>query len=396
MKKVILFVVLGYCMMACHTRDFCIAGFYDGSQECKVFLFMETTGRIDTLAIADVVNGRFELTGKVDDVTVACLEVVKAWSDEVKARKNFTLENKDYMAYLSFQKNCCEVVTNADTRILASEFYRNEKRLMDGKEFLFKAYLEATETERDSIGMQFRKLINKYETKETELVEANPNSCASAGAIARGIVNYEQRARQFDYALGSEVPSLELEIRGWEMMKRRYGLLGGQARRWFHERGFEERLVKVEGKMWMIRQAVATSEGRIAPDFTLNTPVGDSFSLYGVKSKLKLIDFWASYCGPCRVENVHVAALYHEFHSKGFEVISISSDTKLEDWTKAIAADQLIWKYHGMNPSGEESVTKKYGVSLIPCTILVDENNRIIARNLGREGLKKKIIEYLK
>ena len=156
------------------------------------------------------------------------------------------------------------------------------------------------------------------------------------------------------------------------------------------------RLAKVEGEMWMIRQAVATSEGQIAPDFMLNTPEGDSFSLYGVKSKLKLIDFWASYCGPCRVENAHVMALYHEFHSKGFEVISISSDTRVKDWMRAIAEDQLVWKYHGMISSGEESVAKMYGVSSIPCTILVDENNRIIARNWRMERLKQKITEYLK
>ena len=88
---------------------------------------------------------------------------------------------------------------------------------MDGKEFLFKVYLEAIEAERDSIGIQFLKLIDEYEAKETELVGANPNLNASAGAIVRGIVNYELRTRQFDYALGSEIPSLELEIRGWEI-----------------------------------------------------------------------------------------------------------------------------------------------------------------------------------
>ena len=127
------------------------------------------------------------------------------------------------------------------------------------------------------------------------------------------------------------------------MIKERYGLLGGQAKVWFQERGFEERLAKVEGEMWMIRQAVATSEGQIAPDFMLNTPEGDSFSLYGVKSKLKLIDFWASYCGPCRVENAHVMALYHEFHSKGFEVISISSDTRVKGHCRGSVGLEISW-----------------------------------------------------
>ena len=162
MKKVALFIVLICSMIACRTRDFRIAGFYEGSQECKIVLFTRTNGSVDTLAFADVINGRFELRGRVDGAKVVCLEVVKAWSDEVKASKDFILENKDYMAYLSFQKDHCDIVENTDARILASKFYRNEKQLVDGKEFLFKVYLEATEVERDSVGIQFLKLIDEY------------------------------------------------------------------------------------------------------------------------------------------------------------------------------------------------------------------------------------------
>lgn len=396
MKKIALLVLLGLSMVACHTRGFRIAGFYDGSQNDKVVLLTEVDGRVDTLLSCDVVNGRFELVGRMDTETVVRLGIAKEWGDLIKAGNSFFLDNRNYMAYLSSREDQCEIIENSDAQIFASAFYRNEKRLMDRKELLFKAYLEGTETERDTIGLQFRKLVEDYETKETKLIEVRSDSYVSAAAIARSVVNYEQRIRQFDYALGLKVSSLELEIVGWEMIKKRYGLLGEQAKTWFHKKGFEERLARVEDKMWMIRQAVVTSEGRMAPDFTLKTPEGDSFSLYRVKSKLKLIDFWASYCGPCRVENAHVAALYHEFHAKGFEVISISSDTRVKDWMKAIVEDRLIWKYHGMISSGEESVARVYGVSLIPCTILVDEDNRIIARNWGMERLKQKIMEYLK
>ena len=136
--------------------------------------------------------------------------------------------------------------------------------------------------------------------------------------------------------------------------------------------------------------------GQIAPNFTITTPEGESISLYDIKGKVKLIDFWASWCGPCRGENPHVVEIYKEYHPKGLEIFGVSLDNNKEAWVKAIADDGLVWK-HGSDLKGWQSAPAQlYSVSGIPHTVLLDENNKIIAKNLRGDELKQKIAELLK
>ena len=109
-----------------------------------------------------------------------------------------------------------------------------------------------------------------------------------------------------------------------------------------------------------------------------------------------LIDFWASWCGPCRGENPNVVALYKEYQPKGLEIFGVSLDNNKEAWVKAIADDGLIWK-HGSDLKGWQSEPAKlYSITGIPATLLLDENNKIIAKNLRGEALKQKVAELLK
>ena len=118
--------------------------------------------------------------------------------------------------------------------------------------------------------------------------------------------------------------------------------------------------------------------------------------MYDIKGKVKLIDFWASWCGPCRGENPHVVEIYKEYHPKGLEIFGVSLDNNKEAWVKAIADDGLVWK-HGSDLKGWQSAPAKlYSVTGIPHTILLDENNKIIAKNLRGDELKQKIAELLK
>ena len=89
-------------------------------------------------------------------------------------------------------------------------------------------------------------------------------------------------------------------------------------------------------------------------------------------------------------------ALYKKYNNKGFEVISISLDRRKKDWLKAVSEDGLTWKYNGCDRVGEGSAALLYGVTAVPVTILLDENNKIIGRHLNREQLERKLEEYLK
>ena len=139
----------------------------------------------------------------------------------------------------------------------------------------------------------------------------------------------------------------------------------------------------------------ATAQGKTAPDFSAQTPEGTMLSLKKAMGKATIIDFWASWCGPCRHENPNVVALYNELHGKGLNIIGVSLDKDAAKWKAAIAEDKLIWQHVSTLKGWDDTVAKRYGVNSIPETVLLDANGVIIARGLKGEGLRLKVMELL-
>jgi peroxiredoxin len=140
----------------------------------------------------------------------------------------------------------------------------------------------------------------------------------------------------------------------------------------------------------------AVDIGKKAPDFDLNDVNDVPVALSSLKGhKLLLIDFWAAWCKPCRVENPHVVKVYNEFNGKGFEILGVSLDRRKEDWVKAIADDKLIWKQVSDLKYFNSPVAIQYNVTSIPANFLLDEKGTIIAKNLRGEELYNKIKSVL-
>ena len=133
--------------------------------------------------------------------------------------------------------------------------------------------------------------------------------------------------------------------------------------------------------------------GSIAPEIALPNPEGDTILLSSLRGKYVLLDFWASWCRPCRIENPHLVESYEKYNEKGFDIFQVSLDKKRESWIEAIEKDQLTWHQVSDLKYWNSAPAELYKVRAIPANFLLDKNGKIIAKNLRGDALEAKLSE---
>ena len=391
------YVLLGFSLLwGCNVQaGFRVSGFYEGNNvNTMVYLFALEGGNVsDTLASLSVLNRRFVLTGELSRPVDARLLLVDEHRGIRIDSVDFDLRNASYLAYVG---NVAEdlVMESREEEALAAAFYSNEKNFVDRKRNLAQQFVVATDEQKDSLSQIFESLIVAYEKEEMRLVEENPDSRAAACAVSSSVPMYAYMYKRFIYSLGTKVNGVQHELDGWDHLMDCHALLSDNQKLWLEKGGSWQRWKPVERRMEQIRLELATSVGKTAPDMVLTDRHGKECRLYDVQAKLKIVDFWASWCGPCRKKNPFMLKLYEEFQDKGLEVVSVSLDEREADWLKAVREDKLTWPYNVRDRKNQAA--RLYGITAIPCVLLLDEQNKIIGRNLPEADLLHVVESTLK
>jgi len=138
------------------------------------------------------------------------------------------------------------------------------------------------------------------------------------------------------------------------------------------------------------------SVNQMAPEISLPGVKNNSIKLSSFKGKVVLIDFWASWCAPCRASIPAVIKLYNKYKAQGFEVFGVSIDSKKKDWIKAIAHDKITYTQVNDTDGWNSATATKYGVEAIPNSFLLDKTGKIVAVNMEGAELDNKVKELLK
>ncbi|HTJ11596.1 MAG TPA: TlpA disulfide reductase family protein [Dinghuibacter sp.] len=357
---------------ACKSSDrnaYTVTGTIKGADTGKAFLYHPVAGSVNSKAdTVNIVSGRFTFTGATTE-PMFCVLVIKG---AASGPAQFFVEPGTVTVTGSLDSLPQAHVAGGATE---DEYlkYKAESKIFDDKmgtlDSLYEAAAQGSDTARakktqDSLVAEMKSLDKSESAFNKQYIKAHPASFVSAVEM-KNLFSYNPDVPAFDSAYQSLGDTIK------------HSLLGQQLND-------------------MLTIAKKTDIGQVAPDFTLNDPDGHPIKLSDYnKGKVVLVDFWASWCGPCRGENPNVVKAFHQYGPKGFTVLGVSLDDKKEPWVKAIKDDGLAWGQVSDLKGWQSEAAAMYGIRGIPMNFLLDKDGKIIGKGLRGDDLVSKLSSVL-
>lgn len=361
MKSIILTLV-AFCLClnlaGGQERGFVITGKLEGLKPSYLYMYHSYKGveHRDSLMVKD---GTFSFKGKVHEPSMCII-----FSKEVRFQKVFYVENADMKFTGSVEAPDKIVITGSPVQ---DEYSVLEKRIAEHRSKAMAIYEKAEAArkdgktkEADQLTAEFDKLYRGEATIRKQFIIDFPKSYAALGELLywTNESNYKEAAELYT-AIASELKTTD-------------------------------KAKEIEAH---IKNLDVTQVGKPFVDFTMNDAQGKAVQLSSYKGKYVLLEFWASWCGPCRAENPNLREQYAKFKDKGFNILGVSLDDKEDRWKKALEKDNLPWTQVSDLKGWHNSAAIQYGVRAIPANFLISPEGKIIARDLRGEALNAKLSE---
>jgi len=383
MKRILMLLTVLTVIISCNKagkNEYIVSGTVKGIADGKTVVLekQDEMGQFIPMDTVKVKDGKFMMKGSAKEPEIMLIQV-----EAIQGKVPFVLENGNIDIIVdkdSLQKSKFSGTFNNDVFSKFNDDLTKFQKELQKKLMTFQnanmAKMKAAEQAKDTIVIN--KLMKEYQGMQKEgmefyikFAEVNPKALLSA-LIVDSMLND---------------PTLDVA-----RAKKIYASFSPELKNYKPGKSIKTKLDKI-GKP--VTVAAAANVGSVAPDFTAKNPEGKSISLKQSLGKVTIVDFWASWCKPCRVENPNVVALYAKYHSKGLNILSVSLDKEASAWKDAIAKDNLTWNHVSNLKEFEDPIALQYGINAIPTVFVLDAKGIIIAKDIRGEELNAKIASLL-
>lgn len=371
MKKIVFIITSALLFVACNNlkdNEFLISGTANGIENGKK-VFIEVQTETGTLAkdTAVVTDGKFELKGITEEIDLGFIRIeneqinLPLILEEGKIEINIVKDSLHKSTLGGTPNNDKFQKFNTESRAISEKVAKFEK---DNGPEMQKAQMSNDTVTINKLLKEYKKFQNEMNDYSKKFIKENPDAYLSVLLLE----NFLMRQYLTPEEIKSYFEGLDKDVKETKSGKK----------------------IKTA-----LDSMTAIVIGKPAPNFSAPSPEGKTISLKESLGKVTIIDFWASWCGPCRAENPNVVALYNEFHPQGLNIIGVSLDKDAAKWKEAIAKDGLIWPHVSNLKFWEDPIAKQYNVQSIPATFILDEKGNIVAKDLRGEELRAKVAALL-